>query len=139
MSVEMDIEYKGGLVCEAVHGPSGNTLITDAPVDNGGKGSAFSPTDLVGTALGTCIVTIMGLVAKRQGLDIDGTRVRVVKEMAAKPDRRIGALTVTVTIPQGKPVGAEDRIRLENGAKTCPVKQSLHPDVQVNVEFVYPE
>jgi len=139
MSVEMDIEYKGDLLCEAVHGPSGNTLITDAPVDNGGKGSAFSPTDLVGTALGTCLVTIMGLVAKSQGLDIDGTKVHVVKEMAATPSRRIGALTVTITFPSGKPIRAEDRMRLENGAKTCPVKQSLHPDLQVNIEFVYPD
>ncbi|HPO16132.1 MAG TPA: OsmC family protein [Candidatus Hydrogenedentes bacterium] len=139
MSVEVDIVYKGDLLCEAVHGPSGNVIVTDAPVDNGGKGSAFSPTDLVGTALGSCIVTIMGLMAKRKGLDIDGTQVNVVKDMAAVPVRRIGALTVTITLPAGKVIAAEDRVRLENAAKTCPVKQSLHPDTQVNLKFIYPD
>jgi putative redox protein len=139
MSVAIDIVYKGDLLCEAVHGPSGNVVVTDAPVDNGGKGSAFSPTDLVGTALGSCIVTIMGLVAKRQGLDIDGTLVHVVKDMTATPVRRIGMLTVTITLPAGKAISADDRTRLENAAATCPVKQSLHPDTQVNLQFVYPD
>lgn len=139
MSVEVDIVYKGDLLCEAVHGPSGDTLVTDAPVDNGGKGSAFSPTDLVGTALGSCIVTIMGLTAAQQGLDIAGTRVHVVKDMVADPARRIGALTVTVTLPAGGAIGAENRARLENAAKVCPVKQSLHPDTHVDVQFIYPD
>ena len=139
MSVEIDIVYEGSLRCSAKHGPSGQTITTDAPLDNGGKGAAFSPTDLVGTALGTCIVTIMGLVAQRNQLDIGGTRVRVVKEMAASPVRRIGELRVTVTLPEGKRLSAADRERLEQAAHRCPVKQSLHPDIKVPVEFVYSE
>ena len=90
MAVEIDVVYTGELHCEATHGPSGSKLTTDAPVDNGGKGAAFSPTDLVGVALGTCLVTIMGIIAKRHDWDLRGTRVHVVKEMAAKPARRVG-------------------------------------------------
>jgi putative redox protein len=138
VAVEMDIRYEGELRCSATHGPSRDTLTTDAPVDNGGKGAAFSPTDLVATALGTCMVTIMGLVAERGGLDLNGTRVRVVKDMASDPVRRIGALAVTVTLPPGRKFSAADREKLERAARTCPVKQSLHPDVNVRVEFVYP-
>ncbi len=139
MSVEVDIVYQGELHCTATHGPSHQSISTDAPLDNGGKGAAFSPTDLVGTALGTCIVTIMGLVAKRNGLDITGTHVHVTKEMAASPIRRIGELRVTVTLPKGKPLSATDRERLEQAAQKCPVKQSLHPDIKMPVEFVYPQ
>ena len=139
MGVEMDIVYTGDLACEATHGPSGATLATDAPVDNGGRGAAFSPTDLVGTALGACLVTIMGLVARRDGLDINGTRIHVTKEMAAQPVRRIARLTAVITLPAGRAFSAEDRTKLENAALHCPVKQSLHPDVDVVMEFVYPE
>lgn len=139
MSVEIDITYTGELHCEAVHGPSGNRLITDAPVDNGGRGAAFSPTDLVATALGTCLLTIMGKVAERHGWDLRGTRVHVVKDMAAQPLRRIGSLRVTITLPPGRHWSADERARLENAAHTCPVAKSLHPDVQQHLEFVYPE
>ncbi len=139
MAVEIDIAYTGDLRCQATHGPSRSTLTTDAPVDNGGKGAAFSPTDLVATALGTCLVTIMGKVAERHGWDIRGTRVHVVKEMIAVPVRRIGALKVTITLPPGRHWPADDRARLERAAETCPVKQSLHPDVQMPMHFVYPE
>jgi putative redox protein len=137
MSVEMDVVYEGGLHCTAKHGPSGVKINTDAPVDNGGKGEAFSPTDLVGVALGTCVVTIMGLVAKKSGLNIDGTRVQVVKEMAAAPARRIATLRTTIFIPKGKALSSADRDKLEQGAKLCPVKQSLHPDIKIPIEFVY--
>jgi putative redox protein len=137
MSVEMDIVYEGGLHCTAKHGPSGMTMMTDAPVDNGGKGEAFSPTDLVGVALGTCVVTIMGLVAKKSGLNIDGTRVHVIKEMATAPDRRIATLRTRITIPKGKALSSADREKLEKGAMLCPVKQSLHPDIKIPIEFVY--
>lgn len=139
MGVEMDIVYTGDLACEATHGPSGATLTTDAPVDNGGRGAAFSPTDLVGTALGACLVTIMGLVARRDGLDINGTRIHVTKEMAAQPVRRIARLTAVITLPAGRAFSPEARAKLENAALHCPVKQSLHPDVEVVMEFVYPE
>jgi putative redox protein len=139
MSVEIDIRYDGDLRCSAVHGPSGSTIITDAPTDNGGKGAAFSPTDLVGTALGTCIMTIMGLVAKRHGWDLTGTTVHVVKDMVHTPVRRIGKLSVKITLPPGLHLSAQDREKLENAGELCPVKQSLHPDVQTWIEFVYPE
>jgi putative redox protein len=139
MPVQIDITYTGDLRCQAVHRPSQSTLTTDAPVDNGGKGELFSPTDLVAAALGTCLVTIMGKVAQRHGWDLNGTRVHVVKEMAAAPARRIGTLRTTITLPPGRKWLAEDRQRLEKAAQTCPVKESLHPDVQMPMEFVYPE
>ena len=137
MAVEIDIEYRGDLACFATHGPSGVTLVTDAPVDNGGRGAAFSPTDLVATALGTCVMTVMGLVAARQKLDLAGTKVRVIKEMVQQPVRRIGSLKVRVEFAGGSEISEADRVRLENAAKHCPVHQSLHPDVSAPIEFVY--
>jgi putative redox protein len=139
MPVEINVVYEGGLHCTATHGPSKQELATDAPVDNGGKGEAFSPTDLVATALGTCMVTIMGLVAKRNNLDIDGLKVLVIKEMVAEPVRRIGSLKTRLVFPPGKPLPPPDRAKLEAAAKACPVKQSLHPEVKTPVEFVYPD
>lgn len=139
MSVEVSISYTGNLFCESVHGPSGSKLVTEAPVDNGGTGSKFSPTDLVGTAMGTCMLTIMAKVAERHGWDLRGTRVRVLKEMVADPARRIGTLRVRFELPATRVWAAEDRARLENAADTCPVKKSLAPNVQVPVEFVYPD
>lgn len=137
MSVEMDIRYDGQLRCTARHGPSGNTLITDAPTDNGGQGAAFSPTDLLATSLGTCMVTIMGLVAQRHNWDLSGTRIHVVKEMTAVPVRRIAKLTVKITLPPALRLAPPDRERLENAAAQCPVKHSLHPDVVIDTQFVY--
>jgi putative redox protein len=139
MAVEIDITYEGGLHCAAMHGPSKQTLTTDAPVDNGGHGAAFSPTDLVATALGTCMATIMGIVAKRNNLDIAGVKIHVVKEMVAEPVRRIGSLTTRIVFPPGKTLSAADRTKLEAGAKACPVKQSLHLEVKTPIEFVYPD
>jgi putative redox protein len=137
MSVTIDVDYLGDLHCTATHAPSGSRLTTDAPTDNGGKGELFSPTDLVATALGTCLTTVMGLVARRTGLDLAGTRVRVEKHMASEPVRRIGALVAIISFP--RPVGAGDRARLERAAHVCPVRQSLHPDVRVEIRFEYPE
>ncbi len=139
MAVQIDITYEGGLHCAATHGPSRQTLNTDAPVDNGGKGAAFSPTDLVATALATCMATVMGLVAQRNQLDIQGLRIQIIKEMTADPVRRIGTLTTRLVFPAGKNLSAADRAKLEAAAKTCPVKQSLHADVRVPIEFVYPD
>ena len=138
MAVEINITYEGGLHTAATHGPSRNTLSTDAPVDNGGKGAAFSPTDLVATALGTCMATVMGLVAERNKLDIEGLQIQVIKEMTADPVRRIGTLKTRLVFPQGKTLSRTDRAKLEAAARACPVKQSLHPDVRTPVEFVYP-
>jgi putative redox protein len=137
MAVTIEIAYLGELHCEAVHGPSRNSLITDAPVDNGGKGAAYSPTDLVATALGTCLMTVMGIVAERHQLNLEGTRVRVVKEMTSVPTRRIGALTATIAIPNGAHLSDRDRALLERTADLCPVRQSLHPDVKVTMSFDY--
>jgi len=139
MAVEINITYEGGLHCTAIHGPSKQTLTTDAPVDNGGKGAAFSPTDLVATAMGACMLTVMGLVAQRNNLNIDGLQVQVIKEMTADPVRRIGSLKTRLIFPPGKPLSATDRSKLEAAAKACPVKQSLHPDLQTPMEFVYPD
>jgi len=139
MGVVMDIVYEGQLNCTATHGPSGSCLMTDAPVDNGGKGEAFSPTDLVATALGTCMVTIMGKVAEQTGLDIKGTRIQIIKEMTATGPRRIKELTVKIDLPAGLKLSTVDKRKLEAAANTCPVKQSLHPDIDVRMTFVYPE
>lgn len=138
MSVAIDIVYEGDLHCHATHQPSGEELSTDAPVDNGGKGETFSPTDLVATALGTCVVTIMGLIAKKNGFSIDGAKVHVVKDMVSDPVRRIGSLAVTVTAPIGSQISEANRQKLENAAKVCPVKQSLHPDIKISIDFIYP-
>jgi putative redox protein len=137
MAVEIDIEYLGDLHCQAVHGPSKQGLNTDAPVDNGGKGEAFSPTDLVATALGTCLATIMALVARRNHLDLAGVRIQVVKEMTATPVRRIGALKARIVMPRTLKIAEADRLKLEAAARACPVKQSLHPEVAVDMTFVY--
>ncbi len=139
MAVEIDLVYEGQLRCRATHGPSRTQLVTDAPVDNHGKGESFSPTDLVATALGACMATIMGIVADRNKLDIAGTRVHVVKEMIQDPARRIGTLRVTIRVPADKSarLSAEDRKKLEAAALHCPVHKSLHPDIQTPIEFSY--
>ena len=139
MAVEIDIVYEGQLHCAATHEPSGATLATDAPVDNHGRGESFSPTDLVAAALGACVMTIMGIVAERNQIDLVGTRIRVSKEMIQQPVRRIGRLPVIVTIPADKAVkvAAADRTKLETAARHCPVHQSLHPDIDSPIEFVW--
>lgn len=136
MAVRIDIVYEGSLHCSCVHEPSGSEIPTDAPLDNGGNGEAFSPTDLVATALGSCILTIMGLYANRVGLNIAGTRISVLKEMVAQPVRRIGALRLTIAYPQGIYLSDEHRQKLASAVDACPVKRSLHPDIEVSVEFV---
>jgi putative redox protein len=133
--VETEITYLGDLHCQARHGPSGMTMWTDAPVDNQGKGESFSPTDLVGVAMGTCMLTIMGIVARRHDIDLSGTTARVTKEMAQAPVRRIARLAVHFRIPRDLP--PDDRQRLEKAALTCPVHQSLHPDVDAPVTFEF--
>lgn len=137
MAVEIDAVYAGELRVDATHGPSGASLQTDAPTDNGGKGASFSPTDLVATALGTCVITILGLIAERHGLDLKGTRVQVKKEMITAPLRRIGALRTVVTVPAGAVEDQSMRDRMEAAAHKCPVHQSLHPDIDAPIEFVY--
>jgi putative redox protein len=134
--VQIDVTYQGGLRCRAVHGPSGTELVTDAPVDNHGKGESFSPTDLVATALGVCIPTIMGIVAEREKIDLTGLRVTVQKTMSAEPPRRIAKLTTRIVMPKG--LTEQQRTKLEKVAHTCPVHQTLQGKVDMPIEFVYP-
>lgn len=137
MAVEITAQYVGNLRVEARHGPSGIELHTDPPVDNGGQGKSFSPTDLVATALGTCVLTILALVSERHGLDLSGIRITVSKEMVTAPVRRIGRLHTQVTVPGGLVDDPEMRKRLETAARKCPVHQSLHPDIDAPIEFIY--
>mgnify|MGYP003344578685 CR=1 FL=1 len=120
---------------DLTHGPSGTTLVTDAPVDNHGKGESFSPTDLVATALGACMMTIMGIVAERHGIDLTGMTSETTKEMTTAPPRRIAALRTTVTVPL--PADHPQRALLEQAALTCPVHKSLHAEIAAPIEFVW--
>ena len=135
MSVRIEVRYEGELHTSASHGPSGASLETDAPKDNEGKGEAFSPTDLLATALGTCMLTVMGILARRKGWEMKGARVTVDKHMLADPVRRVGRLELRFEMPAGIP--AEARKPLERAAHTCPVHQSLHPDVKVDTSFAW--
>ena len=127
--------YAGHLRTEATHVASGNVIQTDAPVDNHGRGEAFSPTDLVSTALGSCMMTVMGIVAERHQWDLVGSTFAVVKHMSAEAPRRIAQIDVTFTLPAT--LAPNDRIILERSAHTCPVGLSLHPDVRQNIVFEY--
>jgi uncharacterized OsmC-like protein len=131
--VTITASYDGGLRCSAIHGPSGQTLITDAPVDNHGKGESFSPTDLVATAVANCMMTVMGIAAERHGIDLKGTTVVIGKEMSSDAPRRIASLRSIMTIPL--PANHPQRALLEAAAKACPVKQSLAAEIDSAVEF----
>lgn len=133
--VEVHIQYLGELRCEAEHAPSRTTILTDAPVDNHGRGEAFSPTDLVATALGTCIVTTMGIFAQRHGIELRGTKITVQKEMTSVPTRRIARLACELSLPL--PASHPHREALERAAHTCPVHQSLHPEVEKPIRFIW--
>jgi len=131
--VNVQVEYQGDLHCKATHGPSGAELSTDAPKDNQGRGESFSPTDLVATALGSCMLTIMGIAARTQNVDIAGATATVEKEMTAASPRRIQRLAVRIHVPHAPSL--EEREKLERAARACPVHKSLHPDVQIPIEF----
>lgn len=123
-----------GLTCDLVHGPSGSPLTTVPPKDNGGTGTSFSPTDLVGAALAACALSTMALAAQREGLSWGDARASVEKRMTPPP-RRIGELVLVIEMP--REVRPEHRARLEEAARTCPVARSLHPDVRLPIEFRY--
>ena len=130
-----EVVYKGELRTSAVHIKSGQQIITDAPVDNNGKGEAFSPTDLLATSLGTCMLTVMGIVAKRHNINMDGTKVEILKVMAAHP-RRVSELHLTMFFPSNNYSQKEKDI-LEHTELTCPVAKSLHPDIKQKTRFHY--
>lgn len=132
--VEFSIVYQGGLRCEAVHGPSGAILPTDAPTDNLGRGEAFSPTDLCATSLGICMVTTMAIYAQRKGFDFPaGATLTVRKIMTATPPRRIARIEVDMELPM--PATHPECKDLERVAENCPVALSLHPDVEKALTF----
>jgi len=133
--VTIQLEYQGDLHCSAVHEPSGTEITTDAPRDNQGRGESFSPTDLVATALGSCMLTVMGIAARTFNLDIAGTTATVQKEMTTAAPRRIATLAVKIHVPY--PLSPQDQQKIERAAHTCPVHKSLHPDVQSPIEFIW--
>ena len=135
--VPQSLMYIGELRCRATHGPSKVELVTDAPTDNQGRGESFSPTDLVITAMASCQVTTMGIVAQRDNVALDGTKVYAEKHMSTEGPRRIVRIVIRIDFPAG--ISREYRAKLENTARTCPVARSLHPDILVDQTFLYPD
>jgi putative redox protein len=128
------IIYNGELRTTATHLRSGTVVETDAPVDNNGKGERFSPTDLVATALGSCMLSIMGIKARENNWPLEGTKVSVLKIMGTEP-RRITGVTIVFDFPAGHNLGEKERTILERAAHTCPVAKSIHPDIVQDVTF----
>ena len=133
--VKISIDYAGELRCNATHGPSGQTLSTDAPVDNNGKGETFSPTDLVATALANCMATIIGIVADRKDICLKGLHLTVEKHMSEDLPRRISKLPVTIEVPLAEDSSYKELII--NAALSCPVKQSLHSSIEIPITWVW--
>lgn len=134
--VEINVEYQGSLRCQAVHQPSGRELTTDAPLDNRGKGESFSPTDLVATALASCISTIMAIYADRHDdLDLTGLQIKIEKHMSAEAPRRIAKLPMVINFPLG--ISQKHRSALEEIVQHCPVHRSLDPKIETPVVFFY--
>ena len=134
-NITSKVIYTGGLRTTAEHIKSGNKIITDAPMDNHGKGEAFSPTDLMATSLANCMLTVMGIACQSRGINIDGTTAEVTKIMAANP-RRVAEIQVKLSFPQIAYTDEQKKL-LELTARTCPVAESLHPKLIQNITFVY--
>ena len=128
-----EVIYKGELRTTAIHSKSGQQIITDAPIDNNGKGEAFSPTDLLATSLGCCMLTVMGIVAKRHTINMDGTKVEILKVMADNP-RRVVEIHVDMHFPANN-YSQKEKELLEHTALTCPVAKSLHTDIKQKTRF----
>lgn len=128
--------YTGNLRTEAIHDQSGSRLVTDAPLDNHGKGEFFSPTDLLATALGSCMLTIMGISAQEYGYNLEGTTVETEKIMGTNP-RRVVEIKITINFPEGNNYTDRQKRVIESAAKTCPVANSLHPDLKKTIVFNY--
>lgn len=133
--VEINVSYSGDLHCSATHGPSGTTLETDAPKDNQGRGESFSPTDLVATALATCVLTTMAISARKHGIELAGATCHATKEMTTTMPRKIARLGLTFKLPASVPV--DRREALEAVAHACPVHRALKEEVEVPVKFEY--
>ncbi len=133
MNVMAEVEYLGGLRTQSRHTRSGNIVVTDAPPDNNGKGEAFSPTDLVSSALCSCMMTIMGILAEREQIDLKGLRAEVVKVMSSNP-RKIAEIQIVFSHPNLKATD-EQKQKLKNAARTCPVALSLSDSVQQSISF----
>ena len=131
---KMKTVYLGDLRCEATHLDSGSQIRTVAPKDNNGDGSLFSPTDLFATSLSCCMLTIIGIAARTHGFSIEGTTVTTEKVMAANP-RRVAELHLDIQLPAGSSYSDKEKALIENAAKTCPVANSLHPDIKKVIEF----
>ena len=134
--VRIDIRYEGNLHCAARHAPSGSGLETDAPVDNQGRGESFSPTDLLATGLGTCMLTTMGILARERGILLDGSEVTVIKHMTPPP-RRVARLDVTLRVPAAAAtkIDPQNRADLEQRGNECPVRLSLLPAIDVPIAY----
>lgn len=130
-----EITYTGDLRTTSIHLKSGKEIITDAPTDNQGKGEAFSPTDLLATSLGNCMLTIVGIAARNHGFNIDGTKAEITKVMAENP-RRVSEIHVELHFP-GNNYTEKEKAIIERSAKTCPVAYSLHPDIKQEITFSY--
>jgi uncharacterized OsmC-like protein len=135
MAVEISGNYTGGLKMELRHGPSGTPMTTAAPRDNMGDGSSFSPTDLLAASLGSCMVTTMAIVAQREGIPFDRASFSLEKHMTPQPPRRVDAIPVTIRLPAT--LTDEQRKKLEDAARTCPVHRSLLPEIRREVDFIY--
>jgi len=135
--VPQHVTYQGGLRSQVVHLPSTKQLTTDAPTDNFGRGESFSPTDLVASALATCMITTMAIKSRSEGFKLDGTDIHVEKHMSADQPRRIVKLVTHLTMPKGIP--HEKRAWLEDIGNTCPVLKSIHPDIVADVKYNYPD
>ncbi|HYH78178.1 MAG TPA: OsmC family protein [Longimicrobium sp.] len=135
MAVEISGRYTGDLKMELRHGPSGQPLTTAAPRDNMGDGSSYSPTDLLAASLGSCMVTTMAIVARREGIPFDRAEFVLEKHMTAAPPRRVDALPVTIRLSAS--LEPEQREKLEAAARGCPVHHSLLPEIQRDVRFIY--
>ena len=131
-----EILYKGELRTEAKHLQSATIIETDAPTDNQGKGERFSPTDLLATSLGSCMLTIMGIKARDMEVDLDGTQVSIKKIMKQEP-RRVGGIKVDFDFPETVHVDEKQKAILERAALTCPVAKSIHPDIELDVHFAW--
>ncbi|MDZ4785345.1 MAG: OsmC family protein [bacterium] len=134
MTVKITGSYLGNKKVELLHGLNNSTIMTDAPKDNSGDGSLFSPTDLLAASLGTCMLTVMSIFAESNKIDMSGTKFELEKHMLPSP-RRVGSIPVKIHLPAS--ISKINREKLEKIALTCPVSKSLHPDIDIDLKFIY--